>query len=370
MMLQMVVPTKMQTDIITTEAGVTALADEWRELYARASRTPFSDFDLFSVWWQVIGKMSAARRLHIVTGRIDGKLVAVLPLIVMHQKGLRILQAAGYKAYNCCDMLAENRDQAVALWQAARCSRYYDFADIRDVGSDSMCGDVLASFARRRDKTPSFYLKIKWSTGKEWISSLISHTRGNFNRCMRRLEEKGPLRFQTYEGGPLPMAIIDGMVKLKVAWSAERKARGVFEYAEVPEYYRQLIKTMAQKGSLFLSWLQCGDDVVAYNQGYIHQGVLHMAFWTHDPAYARHSPGNVVLINSLCWAIDHGLRGVDLRQGESQLKRKYSNEKHHCAEFTFCGSLRGRLIEAAYMAARTIMRIFKIGASQAAAQED
>src|SRR5277367_5838958 len=152
----------LETKILTTEQDIESIAGEWRELFARAGASPFADGDLFMIWWRTIGKTDGQRVPHVVTGRENGKLTAVLPLTVVRRKGLRIMQAAGYKSYNYADMLAATTEQAAALWQAVRRSPHYDFADIRDVYPESKCYEALSAFACRRDLTDAFSLRLQW----------------------------------------------------------------------------------------------------------------------------------------------------------------------------------------------------------------
>jgi CelD/BcsL family acetyltransferase involved in cellulose biosynthesis len=342
--------------ILTSENEIEALADQWRELHARIGGSPFANYDVFSIWWGTVGKTAARHKLHVVAGYENGKLAAVLPLTVIGRKGLRIMQAAGYQGYNYCDMLAENADQAVQLWQVARQSPHYDFADIRDVYPESVCYEALNRFACRRDLTNAYAVRVNWSTGEDWLASKSNHTRNNFKRCIRRLQEKGTLSFEVCRAKPLPPNIIDDMVKRKIGWSFAHGKQGLFQKPGVLDYYRQLSEMAAEQGFLFLAWLRCGDHVIAYNQGFLDRGVIHNILLTHDPEWNQYSPGKAMQVYTVFWGIEHGVRSLDFRQGESQFKKIYANEKRQCAEFTFNGSSRGRLIENAYMGARTLLR--------------
>jgi len=347
----------IECHILTTELQIQSIAVEWRHLWTHLGRSLFTGYDLFSIWWNAIGKTNTKRMLHVVAGYTDGKLVAILPLTVMHWRGMRIMQAAGFRAYNYCDMLAHNEIQAAQLWAVARQSPHYDFADIRDVYPESQCFDALKSFARRRDLTNAYSLQLKWSSGEEWFATKSNHTRSNFKRCVRRMEEKGALRFEVYQGGPLPTAIIEDMVKKKVDWSFVRNKRGLFQKPGVLDYNQRLIKMAAEQGSLFLGWLSCGDKVIAYNQCFVHDGVLQGMLLTHDPAWSRYSPGNAIQIYTIFWAIEHGLKSVDFRQGENMFKTIFANDVRQCAEFTFNNSLRGLFLEKIYMMVRIIKRM-------------
>jgi CelD/BcsL family acetyltransferase involved in cellulose biosynthesis len=82
----------LRDEILTAEADVEALADEWRSLQAAAGRIPFTDYDWFDACWRHLGKPKGST-LHIVTGRVDRRLVAVLPLVVLHKKGYAFYRA-------------------------------------------------------------------------------------------------------------------------------------------------------------------------------------------------------------------------------------------------------------------------------------
>jgi len=149
------------------------------------------------------------------------------------------------------------------------------------------------------------------------------------------------------------------MINLKISWAHKNKKEGLFYQPNASAYYHEILENAAREKRLFLTWVTCGDDVVACNQGFIHQGIIHMPFWTYNPDYARYSPGTVAVVHSIQWAIDHGLKAIDLRLGESQIKSRYSNVKNHSAEFTFSCTTKGKLLEQSFYAVRGLSRAAK-----------
>lgn len=351
----------LHSEIITTEGELATIADDWRQLYARARLSPVNDLDRLLAWWNMIGKANPARRLHVTTLRNKEKLVGVLPLNVLNRKGLRILQSdMGMGAE--CDVLCTEPALAALLWQATRKSPHYDFAKIKGVYPGTWCEEALDPFAHRRDAMDFFHLHNRWPTGQDWLDSLSGNTRGNFRRCTRRLEEKGALKYAVWETGPVPADIIARLVKEKVDWAKMHHRPGLFREPGVHAYFQRYAETAAAQGSLFLAWLGCGHDVITYNLGLIDQGVLHIPFWAYDPAWAAYSPGNVIMMRSIMWAIDQGLRGVNFMyttgiESEKYFKRKYANDIRQGHEFTFSGSAKGWLAENAFVAMRAIKRL-------------
>jgi len=345
----------LQCEIVTTETGIEAIAGEWRQLHARLGRSPYTDYGWFRIWWDMLGKSHGARHLHIVVGRANGRLEGLLALTVVRRHGLRILHAAGHKAFYYCDMLAANAEDASVLWEAAWQSPHYDFADIRDVCSGTLGYEALSKFAHPRDITDSFAIRNTWDTSEEWLMSLVGHARGTFKRYTRRLQKKGTVSYEFYKAGPLPALLIDNMVREKIAWSIAREKHGLFDHPNVLPFFHRLLELAARQNALFLAWLKCGEDVIAYNLGFIHQSQLRMFFWTHNPQWSDCSPGNVILVNSINQAIDRGLGGIDLGHGGGTLKRQYANEMGECVEFTFaCGAK--RIFEIAFIGVRCIWR--------------
>lgn len=348
----------LKCEILISEAEIKAIAGEWRQLHSHAGNSPFTDYDWFDTWWRIIGN-SGRQMPHVVIGREGEKLAAVLPLTVARRAGLRVLRAAGHKSFYYCDMVCEDSAQAAELWQAARSSPYYDFADIRDVYPESACYKALSSFAHKRDVIEAFFLRFKEHTGNEWLSSLSGNLRGNFKRCTRRLEEKGPLHYHVHRAGPPSIEAVDNFVKDKVSWCIQHHKPGLFGHSDVHAYFREMTRISAQQGRLFLAWLQCGEEFVAYQLGFIHHNVLHMPFWAYGEAWAQYSPGSVIMVNTIQWAIDQGLQGMDLRQGKNSFKLRYANETRDCVEFTFSGSPHGRLLESTFITLRNAKRMLQ-----------
>ncbi|MGE3623452.1 MAG: GNAT family N-acetyltransferase [Bdellovibrionales bacterium] len=352
--------TVLACKIFTSESDVAALAGDWRALHARFGRSAFSNYDVFAIWWRTVGRNYGRRSLHVVAGYIDGKLAGVLPLTVVRRQGMRVLQAAGYKGYNYCDMVAENADHAAEIWDAAASSRRYDFASIRDVYPDSLCYRALSFFARRRDMTEALFLRIEWKTNEEWLGTLSSKTNRELRRRNRRLGEKGVVTYHVYREGPIPSAVIDQMIRHKIEWCRAHNEGGLFVQPGVYDYFRELVEILAAQGRIVLSWLQCGDEAIAYNLCIDYHGVLHGYVLGYNPVWAGYSPGMLLVTRFIGWAIENGYQGLDLRQGGSEYKSRFTNVTRACAEFTFSRSFKGRMLESSFMGLRAAARALRL----------
>src|SRR5262249_41064647 len=115
---------------------------EWQRLQEEAGQLPFTDYFFFDGWGEHIAK-PAGRRLHIATAHLDGRLVAIWPLTVVHKKGFRILQPAGKETGFPCEFLSQSPLYAGALVELVRHSPHYDFAMLRHVDVESPLSSAL-----------------------------------------------------------------------------------------------------------------------------------------------------------------------------------------------------------------------------------
>jgi CelD/BcsL family acetyltransferase involved in cellulose biosynthesis len=345
----------LRGEILTVEADVESTADEWRSLQSAAGRVPFTDYDWFDVCWRHFGKPKGCTP-HIVTGRVDQRLVAVLPLVVLHKKGLRILQGVGKEAWLPCDVLSENPGHVKILWEIVRQSRRYDFAHIQYVYSDSACGQALDSFARRRDIEKAPFLRFTCSDSKAWLASLSKHRRTKNNRALRYLKEKGAVELQVHTTDALPDGLIDEMVRQKRAWCIKYGKRGLFDQPCVVEFFHQWMEAAWKQKQLFISCLQCANKTIAHRLGFIHREVAYSYLITYDPEWALYSPGNILNLLFISWAIEHGIKEISFMHGAGVHKDRYANDVRECIEYTFSASPVGRLKESLFFMSRVLWR--------------
>lgn len=348
--------------ILRNLPDIEAISQEWNDLYAKAgkARGLFSDYDSFAIWWRTVGQ--SGRLPCVATAyRDDGRLVGVLPLAVACKHGLRILQAAGYKATSVCEILCETPEIADGLWNAARRSKDYDFADIRDVYAGSLCHDALSRFATLRDTSIAHSMDLSsWKDGEAWFNSLHRDVRYETRRKLKNLNEKGPVELKVYDsqpGEPFPEDILNELLQHKLNWCQSRDKEGLFSHPKACDFYRELAHSAAKRGALNFCWLLCGKTAVGYLLNFQREGIVSCYVTGYDPEWSSCSPGILTITHAIRWAIEHGKESYDLNQGDYSYKKKYSSAEKKCSEFTFCApTFKGMLAENLYFALRNAGR--------------
>jgi CelD/BcsL family acetyltransferase involved in cellulose biosynthesis len=339
--------------ILTSDAQVEALAGEWRALHARMEGSLHTDYDWFYIWRHTIGNVSG-RMLHIITGRRNQELVALLPLVVTPKKGFRILQPIGAEAFYPCDILCEDTASAEALWHTARQSPHYDFGHFLHVSPGSANQKVLSSFASMFDKSKSFSLHLRWRMAEEWKATLSANMRKNIHKAERQLAQQGTVRYELYRSAPLPDGMLEAIVEHKIERCKKNRLTGMFDQPNILQYLQHIVQEEARRNTLVVMWLKCGDAIIAYDLMLVRKKTLVGFMATIDPAWHKYSPGTLLHVHAIAWAIENGFEVFDLMQGEADYKYKLSNQVQEFSEYTFHTSLRGWIGEMLFTRRRLI----------------
>lgn len=115
------------------------------------------------------------------------------------------------------------------------------------------------------------------------------------------------------------------MRSLKSAQFHRTGGRDIFADAWTRQVVEGTFESRAPACAGILSVLWAGDRPVALHLGMRSRAVLHYWFPTYDPAFARHSPGLILLAELARAGGDLGVRVVDLGKGDSAYKARFSN---------------------------------------------
>lgn len=221
-------------DIVSTRAGFDALEADWCALFERAGRPTqaFQDYNWMWHWANhylpPAADRSAGSTLAIVTGRRDGVLVLVWPLVKERHAGVTCLGWMGAPVSQYGDVLVEDGPHAAeairASWMFIAAQLKPDLVRLRKVRADAAVAPLLAEIgAVSSDRQLAPYLDLASAPDFATYEGRYSAgSRRNRRRQMRRLEERGQIAFETHRGGPAARAVAVHGLALKRAWLKSR----------------------------------------------------------------------------------------------------------------------------------------------------
>jgi CelD/BcsL family acetyltransferase involved in cellulose biosynthesis len=338
----------MDLTLYRDESGFVALKSEWNELLRRSRfDTIFLTWEWQETWWRFVG--TARGPLYLLAVRHEGRLMAILPLYLTEEDGVRCLQVVGcIEVSDYLDLVVEaGQEEAVYAmfldWLASPEAPDWDLIDLCNQPQASPAHTRLPELAAARgwdahsaeeDVCPVVTLLQEPSRSDEtgtdaawdaYLASLDKKERHEIRRKLRRIEREAPdARVVVIAGDASGMdldAAVDGFIDLHRLSS---RAKDAFMTGEMQAFFHAIARALAGRGWLKLFFLEAAgipaasyfcfdykDELLVYNSGY-------------DPqASPQLSLGWVLMAMVIQHAISIGKARLDFLQGSEDYKYRF-----------------------------------------------
>jgi CelD/BcsL family acetyltransferase involved in cellulose biosynthesis len=330
---------------LTSVAEIEKIAPEWQALHERASPTLFADFRAFEIWWRTLGEKEGTTPLVAIARGNNRELKAVLPLAVRTKRKLfRVAEQAGHEVFDHGDILAESESAADILWRFVRTQGCFDLALIKDIRKTDKASHAIGSSARLRTEHKNFFLTLNYSSAGDWLAAQSKKLRSDVQRKFKKLHTRGSAGFSFYQQGQaLPTQVVDALYEQKHKWVAARYGKGCFMRPEMRDFLLAYAADAAQKGILYLGWLSCDQEIVAAHMGFIHNNTLYLYISSYNDAYSDFSPGNMMLAETIKYAIEQKCVEVDFMRGDEDYKQRFACDHRMLSDYVCGRTLIGKL---------------------------
>jgi CelD/BcsL family acetyltransferase involved in cellulose biosynthesis len=356
---------------VETHDDLTRLAAQWRVLQNSGLATPYQTYDWIRAWSDALSAPLGIRPL-IVTGHDSrGRAIALLPLGVRSRRGVTCSIFLGGKH--------ANMNMGVFEPQA-----------MTGLSADDL-GFMLRSVAERHaidlfhfENQPRAWLgrdnpllklphqssaSSAWKTalvpdGEEMIRGLMSsESRKKLRHKERKLGENGPVSFLEARNASEAEAVLSAFYAQK---AARFRAMGIADpFAD--NHVRAFLLAGATGGmaegtqSLSLFAMRVGERIVSVFGGSIHQGRFTGMFTSFDgdPAVARYSPGDLLLLHLVKLMCARGLSSFDLGTGDASYKMDYCKTEEPLFDSFLPMTMTGRIAAAGLRSAAVLKGTMK-----------
>ena len=334
-------------DLIDDEAGFRALAPDWDALHARSrGLEPYARHDWIALCW-ARHKKERGTRPHIVTVRLDGRLVAVLPLRAgAGLFGLKLLRWIDSKTPFYCDVLREDSaDGVAALMGAAAYLRRdrrvlrFKLENVPDDADALPLFDVLGGGAGNVNLIGTLDL-ARFDDEEALIKGQPPKMRRDYRstlRDLRKLGEVETLRLTDREE-----------VTQAVAWLFVTKAdrlrqdRKLYSWFVDPETAQLFIS--AALGGLTSNAcrvyaLKLDRRTIAVELVFCAADTCYLSKEAFDPNFPRMSIGTVIRLHAMMKMQAEGFKTVDFMLGEYPWKERMRTGTRKAATYRAPGPL-------------------------------
>jgi CelD/BcsL family acetyltransferase involved in cellulose biosynthesis len=327
------------------ESGFAALKGEWNALLRRSRfDTIFLTWEWQETWWRYLG--AARGPLYLLAARQEGRLIAILPLYLTEEDGVRCLQVVGcIEVSDYLDLvIEEGQEDAVYAafldWLAGPDAPAWDLIDLCNQPEASLAYIRLPELAAARgwdahsaeeDVCPVVTLlqmpggvdeagaEAAWEA---YLAGLEKKERHEIRRKLRRVEREAPdARVVVVTGDGPEIGLDAAMERFILLHRLSSPAKDAFMTGEMQAFFHAIAGALAGSGWLKLFFLEAGgvsaaayfcfdynDDLLVYNSGY-------------DPqASPQLSLGWVLMARMIQHAISAGKARFDFLQGSEDYK--------------------------------------------------
>lgn len=319
---------------VSERAAFMALEPEWNALVAQTGNELFYRHEFLRVW---LDNFAPTAPLRILTLRdAQGALQAALPLLLergtMYGAPVRQLVAAA-NPHSCrFDLIAREPERAAqALLAHLRADRSWDLLRLNDV-PETGAGRALLAAARAAglatgtwESLQSPYFPLP-ASHEAFQATLQSKFKANCRRRRKKLEEKGQVRFERYEGGvELDAKLEEGFALEASGWKGQR-GTAMAQDARTRGFYTELARESARSGRLTLYFLRLDDRAVAFHFGLTHAGRYLLLKPGYDESLRECSPGQLLMEEAVRDCIARGVREFDFLGPDMVWKRDWTDK--------------------------------------------
>jgi CelD/BcsL family acetyltransferase involved in cellulose biosynthesis len=343
---------------VETHDDLTRLAAQWRVLQNSGLATPYQTYDWIRAWSDALSAPLGIKTL-IVTGHDSrGRAIALLPLGVRQIRGVTCGVFLGGRHANMNMGVFEPQamsglsadDLGFMLRNVAE-RHAIDLFHFENQPRTWMGRDNPLLKLPHQPSASSAWKAALVPDGDEMIRSLMSsESRKKLRHKEKRLGESGPVTFREARDAREAEAVLSAFYAQK---AARFRALGIADpFAD--SHVRAFLQAGATAGiaegkqSISLFAMRVGERIVSVFGGAIHQGRFTGMFTSFDgdPAIARYSPGDLLLLHLVKMMCARGLASFDLGTGDASYKADYCKTEEPLFDSFLPMNLTGRVAAA------------------------
>jgi CelD/BcsL family acetyltransferase involved in cellulose biosynthesis len=344
----------IEFDLISSRAGFDALEADWTALFnsAAAGSHVFQSFNWLWHWanhYLPNGSVDASCQVAIVTGRRNGRLVLVWPLVMSETRFVRQISWMGEPASQYGDVLVEDgRDTESLLrasWTYLIDTVRPDVVHLRKVRSDARVAPLLAELqAIRSAEAAAPYLALGSApTFDAYEERYTAKARKNRRRLLRRLGERAGVAIETYREGPAARALADLAVSLKRAWLHDRgQLSSAFADPRFARFLGDACEGRGKPTGARVSVLRSGGEPASIEVGFEAKGTLSLHIIVYSLKFEKSGAGVLHLEDGIRRCFADGITTLDLLAPRAEYKMDWADDVIQVADHSLPLTGKGR----------------------------
>lgn len=343
----------LELSLISTLEEFDRLEQDWNALFAQAGQSQ-QVFQTFNWNWHWSRAFPA--RLAIVTGRRDGRLVMVWPLVIGRSAGLRELAWMGEPVSQYGDVLIEDGPFRLSMlregWAFITRTLRPDVVRLNKTRADAAVAPLLGEIgALSTQQMQAPYLDLSQApTYEAYAERYSSKARKNRRRQLRRLEESASLEFVELQEGPEAVRIVSEAIRLKLLWlESKGLVSPALKDARTAAFFASAAHSADRSTGMRVSAMLAGGQLAAIEVGFVCGSRIAVHILVYDLAFDKSGPGALLLEHTIAKRLEGGLRIYDLMAPGDNYKKDWADCATQVDDFAVPVTALGRLYAKGYL---------------------
>ncbi len=321
---------------------------QWDQLWCAAAHgLPTMRGDCLSLFLATFAK---SQRFETACVHDQGDLIAALPMVIRVRCGISVASLPLNPWMKCGDLMASK----------SRCNKR-DFDELADKAlatgawlldfswaceTQAWCQFVEAlqrrgCYVDRRHMFDVGTIAVEGDWDTYWSSRSSNH-RKQMRSNLRKLEQVGNVTFDRHrhiaDDTALGQLMSEAFFVENLGWKGNENS-SVRSHPAIERFYRSAGTYLNESGMLELQFLRVDGRPIAFEWGYLDQGVYHSHKVGFDPEFARYSPGQLLLYKQLqCWFAGNEVHQVDTMGILSEATARWTNGQYSLNRYRVSGS--------------------------------
>ncbi len=255
------------------------LKDAWGVLLAQNHvQTIFLSWVWLYSWWEVYGEK---HKLYLMTAWQSDELLGIMPLMISTEKrrgfSFRVLEPLGTPLCDVSGFLLKDKSERALLAMGNYLVEHKKDWDTVVLNNFLKSDPALTQFKSylnekgmkiKEKESVHFHIPLE-GNWDDYHASLSRHFRKNIRRAVRNAAAKGEVSFFYFSGENATWEVFQKIIEI----DQYSKYPIIYQSTQEQEFHKKLLKRMQEKGQLLLFLLEIDNTPLAYEYGFIRNGI-------------------------------------------------------------------------------------------------
>lgn len=318
----------IQISTVNDISELSSLKDKWNNLLNKSkSDNIFLTHQWIFTWWRYFG---AGKKLKIILVEDNKELIGIAPLMVVkNYYFLKTLKFVGDPHSDYLDFIllpgVEKKILDLIFAYLYKCN-YWDVIQLKEIPQNSETIKLIneESIYKTRKTVESICPILNLNTNWDQLFNILSpKMRHNLKYYRNRLEREHKVSFEDIEKIDLLEENMNIMFELHQKRWADQGIQGVFKDINAKRFYLDIIQQFYVQNWLQLRVLRINENPVSICLNFKYQNRFYYYQSGRDPDWYKYSIGDILLADTIKYAIEQGFTKFDFLRGDEEYKKHW-----------------------------------------------